>query len=182
MLGLPADDVDRIAYGALLHDVGKLALPAELLRKQGPLTDDEWQVMSEHPIVGERILARTKELAGIAPIVRHEHEHWDGSGYPDGIKRERIPVGSRVILACHAYVAMRAQRPYRQALAADDAISQLQDGSGTKFDPEVIDALLDLLGHNAPDVPNRALGVKLAVVPPREATGGRSRPGWVPGA
>jgi diguanylate cyclase (GGDEF)-like protein len=182
MLGLAADDVDRIAYGALLHDVGKLAMPAELLRKQGPLTDDEWQVMSEHPIVGERILARTKDLAPIAPIVRHEHEHWDGSGYPDGIARERIPVGSRVILACHAYVAMTAPRPYRQALPADDAVSQLQTGSGTKFDPEVIDALLDLLGHNTPVVPNRAAGVKLASPPPREATDGRSRPGWVPGA
>jgi diguanylate cyclase (GGDEF)-like protein len=182
MLGLAAEDVDRIAYGALLHDVGKLAMPAELLRKRGPLTDDEWQVMSEHPIVGERILARTKELAGIAPIVRHEHEHWDGSGYPDGIERQRIPVGSRVILACHAYVAMTAPRPYRQALPTDDAVSQLQAGSGTKFDPEVIDALLDLLGHNTPVVPNRAAGVKLAVPPPREATDGRPRPGWVPGA
>ena len=75
--------------------------------------------MSEHPIVGERILARTKELAAIAPIVRHEHEHWDGTGYPDGLERQRIPVGSRVILACDAYVAMTTARPYRPALAAD---------------------------------------------------------------
>jgi len=87
-----------------------------------------------------------------------------------------------VILACHAYVAMTAPRPYRQALATDDAILQLQAGCGTKFDPEVIDALLDLLGHNTPAVTNRAAGVKLAVPPPRETTGGRSRPGWVPGA
>jgi HD-GYP domain-containing protein (c-di-GMP phosphodiesterase class II) len=87
-----------------------------------------------------------------------------------------------VILACHAYVAMTAPRPYRQALPTDDAVSQLQAGSGTKFDPEVIDALLDLLGHNTPVVPNRAAGVKLAVPPPREATDGRPRPGWVPGA
>src|SRR5687767_11706058 len=90
MLGLPHDDVERIANAALLHDVGKLAIPAELLEKQGPLTDEEWAVMSEHPIVGERILARSKELAGIAPIVRHEHEHWDGTGYPDGLERQRI--------------------------------------------------------------------------------------------
>ena len=91
MLGLPNDDVERIAHGALLHDVGKLAMPAELLGKEGPLTPDEWAVMSQHPIAGERILARTKDLAGVAPIVRHEHEHWDGSGYPDGLDRAPHP-------------------------------------------------------------------------------------------
>ena len=126
MLGLPHDDVERIAHAALLHDVGKLAMPAELLSKEGPLTHEEWAIMSEHPIVGERILARTKELAGIAPIVRHEHEHWDGTGYPDGLERQRIPVGSRVILACDAYVAMTTSRPYRPALDADRAIAELQ--------------------------------------------------------
>ena len=126
MLGLPADDVERIAHAALLHDVGKLAMPAEILGKEGPLTDDEWEVMSEHPIVGERILARTKELAAIAPIVRHEHEHWDGTGYPDGLERERIPVGSRVILACDAYVAMTTTRPYRKAIPVDDAVAELR--------------------------------------------------------
>ncbi len=182
MLGLPADDVERIAHAALLHDVGKLAMPAEILGKEGPLSDDEWEVMSEHPIVGERILARTKDLAAIAPIVRHEHEYWDGSGYPDGLKRERIPVGSRVILACDAYVAMTTARPYRKAIPVDDAVAELRARAGTKFDPEVIDALLDLLGHKQPQVPDRSAGVKLAVQPPREPTGRRSRPGWAPGA
>jgi diguanylate cyclase (GGDEF)-like protein len=181
MLGLTADDVERIAHAALLHDVGKLAMPAEILGKEGPLSDDEWRVMSEHPIVGERILSRTKELAGIAPIVRHEHEHWDGTGYPDGLKEQRIPVGSRVILACDAYVAMTTERPYRKAIPADDAVAELRAGAGTKFDPEVVDALLDLLGHNQPQVPDRAAGVKLAVAPPREPTGRRSRPAWPPG-
>ena len=157
-------------------------MPAELLHKQGPLTDEEWTIMSEHPIVGERILARTKELAGIAPIVRHEHEHWDGSGSPDGIARQRIPVGSRVILACDAYVAMTTARPYRKAIPVDDAVAELRARAGTKFDPEVIDALLDLLGHNQPQVPDRSAGVKLAVPPPREPTARRSRPGWAPGA
>ncbi len=90
--------LERIAHAALLHDVGKLAIPEEVLEKDGPLTREEWEVMSEHPIVGERILARTKELAALAPIVRHEHEHWNGTGYPDGLEKTRIPVGSRVIL------------------------------------------------------------------------------------
>jgi diguanylate cyclase (GGDEF)-like protein len=180
MLGLPAEDVERIAHAALLHDVGKLAMPAELLGKEGPLTHDEWEVMSEHPIVGERILARTKELASIAPIVRHEHEHWDGSGYPDGLEQHRIPIGSRVILACDAYVAMTTARPYRKAIPVDDAVAELRARAGTKFDPEVVDALLDLLGHNQPRVPDRSAGVKLAARPPGEPKG-RSRPGWAPG-
>jgi len=183
MLGLPSDDVDRIAHAALLHDVGKLAMPAEILGKEGPLTHEEWAVMSEHPIVGERILARTKELAGIAPIVRHEHEHWNGSGYPDGLSGTRIPIGSRVILACDAYVAMTTERPYRDALDPGQAVAELRAGSGSRYDPEVVDALLDLLGHNAPQVPDRAAGVKLAAQPPREPTSSRRpRPGWAPGA
>jgi diguanylate cyclase (GGDEF)-like protein len=182
MLGLPNDDVDRIAHGALLHDVGKLAMPSELLSKQGPLTPDEWAVMSQHPIAGERILARTKDLAGAAPIVRHEHEHWDGSGYPDGLAGHRIPIGSRVVHACHAYVAMRTARPYRAALAPEEVVDQLCADAGTKFDPDVVEALLDLLGHNPPDVPNRAAGVKLVAPTPREPSSSRSStPGWVPG-
>jgi diguanylate cyclase (GGDEF)-like protein len=181
MLGLPADDVDRIAHAALLHDVGKLAIPAEILHKTGPLTRAEWEVMAEHPVVGERILMRTKELGPIAPIVRHEHEHWDGTGYPDGLEGHRIPLGSRVIFACDAYTAMTTSRPYRRAMAADDAVAELRAGIGSKFDPEVVDALLDLLGHSAPRVTDRARDVKLAAPPPRPATSRRPRR-WEPGA
>jgi diguanylate cyclase (GGDEF)-like protein len=182
MLGLGAEHVERIAHAALLHDVGKLAMPEELLGKTGPLTHDEWEVMTEHPIVGERILARTKELSDLAPIVRHEHEHWDGSGYPDGLEGQRIPVGSRVILACDAYVAMTTTRPYRPAMPVDDVVAELRARAGTKFDPEIVDALLDLLGHQRPQVPDRAAGVKLAAAPPREPADERSRrPGWAPG-
>jgi HD-GYP domain-containing protein (c-di-GMP phosphodiesterase class II) len=119
--------------------------------------------MSEHPIAGERILLRIPELAVIAPIVRHEHEHWDGSGYPDRLHGRRIPIGSRVILACDAWRAMRADRPYRDALGYDSAIAELKRGAGEQFDPEVIDALLDLLGQAPPDVPDRSSGVALPV-------------------
>ena len=174
MMGLPAEDVERIANAALLHDVGKLAIPSEILHKTGPLSLEEWEVMSEHPVVGERILMRTKDLSSLAPIVRHEHEHWDGTGYPDGLERHRIPLGSRVIFACDAYSAMTTSRPYRSALAPDAAVAELRAATGTKFDPEVIDALLDLLGHNAPAVPDRAANVKLAAAPPRPPTGRRA--------
>jgi HD-GYP domain-containing protein (c-di-GMP phosphodiesterase class II) len=174
LLGMPADHVERIAHAALLHDVGKLATPNDILHKGGPLDEDEWEVMAEHPVVGERILVRTPDLAPIAPIVRHEHEHWDGSGYPDGLTGRRIPLGSRIILACDAYVAMTAERPYRPARDDAEAIAELRRGAGAQFDPEIVDALLDLLGQNRPDVPDRARGVKLPPAPPEAPSSRRS--------
>jgi HD-GYP domain-containing protein (c-di-GMP phosphodiesterase class II) len=171
LLGMAADQVDRIAYAALLHDVGKLGVPHAILHKPGPLDPDEWAVMSEHPIAGERILLRIPELAVIAPIVRHEHEHWDGSGYPDGLRGRRIPLGSRIILACDAWYAMRTNRPYRRALDPDEAIAELRRGAGHQFDADVIEALLDLLGQAPPEVADRSRGVKLPLrrptVPPQ---------------
>jgi diguanylate cyclase (GGDEF)-like protein len=177
LLGMSNDHAARIAHAALLHDVGKLAVPHAILHKAGPLDPEEWAVMFEHPIAGERILLRIPELAAIAPIVRHEHEHWDGSGYPDRLRGLRIPVGSRIILACDAWHAMRTDRPYRSALDADAAIAELRRGAGREFDPEVVDALLDLLGEVPPAGTDRAAGIRLAkrrpaTPPPR----GKRRP------
>jgi putative nucleotidyltransferase with HDIG domain len=146
LLGLPAAEVDAVRHGALLHDVGKLAIPNEILHKPGPLTDDEWRVMAEHPMIGERILRSTPQLAHLAPIVRHEHERWDGGGYPDGLAGTDIPVASRIILACDAYNAMITTRPYREAMSPRDAVAELRDKAGTQFDPQVVAALLQRLG------------------------------------
>jgi diguanylate cyclase (GGDEF)-like protein len=168
ILGMPTEHVQRIAHAALLHDVGKLAVPNAILHKSGPLDDAEWAVMAEHPIAGERILLRIPDLAVVAPIVRHEHEHWDGTGYPDRLRGRRIPIGSRIILACDAWHAMRTDRPYRTALSHDQAIAELRRGAGAQFDPEVVDALLDLLGVEKPEVPDRARGIKLPVRPSSE--------------
>jgi diguanylate cyclase (GGDEF)-like protein len=156
VLGHPRETVERIAHAGLLHDVGKLAIPYEILRKAGSLDDAEWHTMSQHPVIGEGILRRIPQLAPLAPIVRHEHEHWDGSGYPDGLAGAQIPIGSRIILACDAYVAMITRRPYRRALGRADAVSQLRARSGSQFDPAVVEALLDVLG--APSQPGRARG------------------------
>jgi diguanylate cyclase (GGDEF)-like protein len=166
ILGLPAEQVERIAHAALLHDVGKLAVPNEILHKRGPLTTREWEIMAEHPVAGERILLRIPDLAAIAPVVRHEHEHWDGSGYPDRLRGRMIPIGSRIILACDAYQAMTVARPYRAAMSPEEAVAELRRGAGVQFDPDVVDALLDLLGRDRPQVPDRARGVRMPVAPP----------------
>ena len=146
LLGLTADAVERVGQAALLHDVGKLAIPHEILHKDGSLDDAEWRVMAEHPVIGEGILRRLPQLAPLAPIVRHEHEHWDGTGYPDGLIRAQIPIGSRIILACDAYAAMTTERPYRPSRGHAEAVAELRARAGTQFDPTVVVALLDLLG------------------------------------
>ncbi len=144
-LGLDDDEVDRVRAAALLHDIGKVAISDDILNKAGPLDPDEWQVMKDHTIIGERILRAIPGLGSVARIVRHEHERWDGGGYPDGIAGEAIPIGSRIILACDAYHAMTSDRPYRAALTHAQAIAELSSHAGTQFDPQVVEALVGQL-------------------------------------
>ena len=148
-LGLPGREIERVRTGALLHDVGKVAIANEILYKPGRLTREEWEIMRRHPVIGERILRRTPELEDIAPLVRHEHEHWDGSGYPDGMSGTDIPMGSRIILACDAYNAMITRRPYRDPMTREAAIAELERCSGTQFDPTVVEALVRVLAEQA---------------------------------
>ena len=117
-LGFDEDALQQLLAGAQLHDVGKVAIPSAILNKPGALTNDEWAVIREHTVIGERILRSVPEMAEVATIVRHSHEHWDGSGYPDGLAGERIPLASRVILCADAFHAMRSDRPYRRGRPA----------------------------------------------------------------
>jgi HD-GYP domain-containing protein (c-di-GMP phosphodiesterase class II) len=146
-LGLDEVEVERIGHAALLHDIGKVGVPDRILHKPGRLAGEEWELMREHPLIGERILRAIPGMGGVARIVRHEHERFDGSGYPDGLAGDAIPIGSRVILACDAYHAMTSDRAYRAAMAHDDAIAELVHCAGTQFDPEVATALVSYLGR-----------------------------------
>jgi putative nucleotidyltransferase with HDIG domain len=141
-LALDERQVKRIETAALLHDIGKVSIPDEVLAKPGPLNSAEWALTREHPVIGERMLRAVPDFSPIARIVRHEHEHYDGSGYPDGLRGEDIPIGSRVILACDAYHAMISDRPYRKALSQEQAVAELADGAGTQFDPAVTEILI----------------------------------------
>ena len=145
-LGLGAAELRDLRFGAVFHDIGKIAVPEAILDKRGPLTPAERAEMERHTIVGEQILAPVDFLAGARKLVRHEHERWDGAGYPDGLAGEAIPIGARIILACDAYHAMTSDRPYRRAMSADAAREELRRHAGTQFDPAVVDALLAVLG------------------------------------
>jgi diguanylate cyclase (GGDEF)-like protein len=144
-LALDRDEISRTRTAALLHDIGKVGVPDEILHKQGPLTGSEWEIMRQHPAIGERILRAIPGLGGVARIVRHEHERWDGTGYPDRLAGPAIPIGSRIILACDAYHAMTSDRPYRSAMPHADAMAELTSNAGSQFDPEVVQALVGYL-------------------------------------
>ncbi len=144
-LGLPAAEADHVKAAALLHDIGKVAIPDDILNKPGPLDDDEWKVMREHPAIGERILRAIPGMGPIARIVRHEHERFDGAGYPDGISGDQIPIGARIILACDAYHAMTSDRPYRKGMSHADAVRELSEHAGSQFDPKVTELLIGTL-------------------------------------
>jgi diguanylate cyclase (GGDEF)-like protein/putative nucleotidyltransferase with HDIG domain len=144
-LGLDDDEVDRVKAAALLHDIGKVAISDDILNKPGKLSEDEWKLMKDHTIIGERILRAIPGLGSVARIVRHEHERWDGGGYPDGIAGDAIPIGSRIILACDAYHAMTSDRPYREAMTHAESVAELSRHAGTQFDPQVVEVLIGQL-------------------------------------
>ena len=141
-MGIAGPELDRLRYGALLHDVGKIGVPGELLRKAGPLTDEERQTMDTHTAIGARMLERIPFLAPVAPLVRSAHERVDGGGYPDGLRGEEIPRGAMIIATCDAFHAMTSDRSYRKAMPKQAAIRELRASAGSQFDPAVVDALV----------------------------------------
>lgn len=144
-LGLEADALRFLEYGALLHDIGKIGVPGYILNKPGPLDAEETAIMREHPVIGERIVASVPFLARIRPIVRAEHERWDGAGYPDRLSGERIPIEARIVHACDAFQAMASDRPYRLARPREWIMEEIRAQAGRQFDPQVAQALLEVI-------------------------------------
>jgi HD-GYP domain-containing protein (c-di-GMP phosphodiesterase class II) len=144
-LRLSLPDLLELELGALLHDVGKVRLPEAILRKPGGLSHAERALVNRHPVWGAELLEGIAGLEPVATIVRFHHERWDGTGYPDGLRRDRIPIASRIIAVCDAYEAMTSNRTYRSALPPAASASQLCAGSGTQFDPAVVECFVDIL-------------------------------------
>ncbi len=145
-LGLPEAEVWRCRLGGWLHDIGKVAVPDSILDKPAPLNGAEWELMRSHPAAGADIVARFAQLRDAAPTVRHHHERFDGTGYPDGLAGAQIPVEARIVAAADGYSAMTSARPYSPALSPAEAAQQLRAAAGSQLDPEIVAALLDVLG------------------------------------
>jgi diguanylate cyclase (GGDEF)-like protein len=146
-LGLVDDLLQQVFHAAQLHDVGKIAIPDAILSKPAALDDSEWEFMRQHTIIGQRIIDAAPALDGVGELVRSSHERWDGSGYPDGLKGEEIPLGARVVAVCDAYDAMVSDRPYKAAMTVDAALTELRRCAGSQFDPAVVDAFALVVGE-----------------------------------
>ncbi|HEX3327977.1 MAG TPA: HD domain-containing phosphohydrolase, partial [Actinomycetota bacterium] len=142
---LDDDVLKRLELGALFHDIGKIGIRADILLKPGPLTASERETMETHPELGEQIIAPIERLRDVRPVVRHCHERWDGAGYPDHMEAEEIPLEARIVFVCDAFHAMTTDRVYRKRLSLPEALRRLKAGSGSQFDPRVVDVFLQLV-------------------------------------
>jgi HD-GYP domain-containing protein (c-di-GMP phosphodiesterase class II) len=146
---------EDIVSAARVHDIGKLGIPDSILLKKGELNEEEWEIMKEHPVVGADILSGLAIYEDASEVVRYEHERWDGSGYPEGIEGEDIPLGSRIVAVADVWNALRTKRPYRGPLSVDAAKEEIKDMAGVKLDPEVVDALLEVIDMKAEEKENK---------------------------
>jgi putative nucleotidyltransferase with HDIG domain len=145
-LGLDVERQRTVEFGALLHDIGKIAVPKEIVNKPGKLDPDEWAIIKTHTVEGQRMLERVGGFMGkVGRIVRCHHERWDGGGYPDGLRGTEIPLEARIISCCDAFNAMTTNRPYRRALASNVAIVELAEHAGSQFDPQIVEALTSVV-------------------------------------
>jgi two-component system cell cycle response regulator len=145
-MSLSSAEARDVRYAAMLHDIGKVAVPSEILLKPGPLNDEEWVVMRSHAAIGGDLVARIDAFAHLAPAVRASHERWDGAGYPDGLAGEKIPLAARIIAVCDTYDAIITDRPYRAAGTPLEACAELRRVAGAQLDATVVEAVVAELG------------------------------------
>jgi len=149
-MGLPTEEIERIRIASLLHDLGKIAIPEEILDKPTTLSDAEWQAIGEHPRIGQVILEQASNLREAIPVVLHHHERFNGGGYPHGLKGSEIPLGARIVSVADAYHAMVHDRPYSDALTHEEALAELRSNAGTQFDPAVVEVFCNVYGAAVP--------------------------------
>jgi HD domain/GAF domain len=152
-LGMAGRDLDRLRMAALLHDLGKIAVPEAILRKPGPLTVEEYEIIKEHPVIGERICRPLRSARAILPGIRHHHERWDGAGYPDGLCGEAIPLDARIIALVDACDVMVSDRPYRRGMPLARALAILRENAGPQWDPALVGRFLRLIEARATPAP-----------------------------
>ncbi len=153
-MGIPERKLEHIRRGALLHDIGKMATPDAILLKKGSLTEDEWKVVKMHPIQGRNMLQGIPFLKPALEIPYGHHERWDGSGYPEGLCREEIPLAARIFAVVDVWDALTSDRPYRPAWPENQALEYIRDQSGKLFDPQVVEVFLDYVGHRRKEIPD----------------------------
>jgi putative nucleotidyltransferase with HDIG domain len=174
-MGLDEEVLKRLELGALFHDIGKIGIRADILLKPGPLTADERKTIQKHPELGEQIIAPIDRLKDVRPVIRHAHERWDGAGYPDRMEAEEIPLEARIVFVCDAFHAMTTDRVYRKRLSLAEALRRLKAGSGSQFDPSVIEVFLRLV-KNRPD-----FGAPSFEAPPARPTAPPAASPWTQG-
>jgi len=150
-IGLPPDEVSRISTAALLHDIGKIAIPDSILNKKGKLRPEDWEVIKSHPRLGANIVANVPSLVPCGDGILYHHERWDGSGYPEGLKGEAIVLDARILAIADVFDAMVSTRPYRGAYRHEKAVEALREGAGTEFDPELVEVFIRLVEAGYPE-------------------------------
>jgi diguanylate cyclase (GGDEF)-like protein/putative nucleotidyltransferase with HDIG domain len=170
LFGLSGPEIEALKAGALLHDIGKLAVPDHILNKPGPLTPAEFEKMKVHTIVGAEILERVGFPYPVVPVVRHHHERWDGRGYPDGLRGDEIPMTARILTLADCFDAVREDRNYRSAMTQDQAVAMLKEGSGTVFDPNVVRTFLDHLDEFEAEIREKRIEPQRVELP-QQSTG-----------
>jgi HD-GYP domain-containing protein (c-di-GMP phosphodiesterase class II) len=144
-LGLPEETIERIQAAARIHDIGKVAIPDKVLLKEEGLSDQDWELIKQHPLIGADLISGLEVYKDCVDIVKYEHERWNGSGYPEGLKGEQIPLGARIVAVADVYDALRSDRPYRRAMTLEEAIGELKRMRGKELDPKLVDILLEIL-------------------------------------
>lgn len=147
-LCINSDDLYTLRIGGLFHDVGKIGIPDNILTKKDKLTDEEYEEIKQHPSIGAKILSNAAIFTDIVPIVKHHHERYDGTGYPDHLKGEEIPYMARIVAVADAFDAMASRRPYRDSVEIEKIVKQISENKYTQFDPQIADALLDIIKNN----------------------------------